>query len=164
MKSSNFCISIFMEEIKDRVKQVMDRENLTAGAFADSIGVSPATITHILNGRNKYPSTEVLLRLHNRYPDVSMQWLLLGEGDGVSAPTIGQEGLFNEDERAVNPTNDTEFSENRKEMGFKDSRKDVKEPVIQEIIYKERPVRKITEIRIFFDDNTYETFTPTKNP
>ena len=37
-----------------------------------------------------------------------------------------------------------------------------KEVVKQEIIYKERPPRKITEIRIFFDDNTYETFKPEK--
>lgn len=35
-----------------------------------------------------------------------------------------------------------------------------KETVKQEVIYKERPPRKITEIRIFFDDNTYETFKP----
>ena len=153
-----------MEEIKDRVKQVMDRENLTAGAFADSIGVSPATITHILNGRNKYPSTEVLLRLHNRYPDVSMQWLLLGEGEGIEMSSITPESLFNESESGVNATSDAGIPENRKEMGLKDIRKDVKEAVVQEVIYKERPVRKITEIRIFFDDNTYETFTPTKNP
>ncbi|MBR3013911.1 MAG: helix-turn-helix transcriptional regulator [Bacteroidaceae bacterium] len=153
-----------MEEIKDRVKQVMDRENLTAGAFADSIGVSPATITHILNGRNKYPSTEVLLRLHNRYPDVSMQWLLLGEGEGIDMPSITPESLFNESESGVNATSDAGFSKNCKEMGLRDIRKDVKDAVVQEVIYKERPVRKITEIRIFFDDNTYETFTPTKNP
>ncbi|MDO4186501.1 MAG: helix-turn-helix transcriptional regulator [Bacteroidales bacterium] len=153
-----------MEEIKDRVKQVMDRENLTAGAFADSIGVSPATITHILNGRNKYPSTEVLLRLHNRYPDVSMQWLLLGEGEGIDMPSITSESLFNESESSVNATTDSGMPENRKEMGLRDIRKDDKETVVQEVIYKERPVRKITEIRIFFDDNTYETFTPTKNP
>lgn len=153
-----------MEEIKDRVKQVMDRENLTAGAFADSIGVSPATITHILNGRNKYPSTEVLLRLHNRYPDVSMQWLLLGEGEGIEMSSITPESLFNESESGLNATTDAGIPENRKEMGLKDIRKDVKEAVVQEVIYKERPVRKITEIRIFFDDNTYETFTPTKNP
>ena len=153
-----------MEEIKDRVKQVMDRENLTAGAFADSIGVSPATITHILNGRNKYPSTEVLLRLHNRYPDVSMQWLLLGEGEGIEMSSITPESLFNESESGVNATTDAGIQENRKEMGLRDIRKDAKETVVQEVIYKERPVRKITEIRIFFDDNTYETFTPTKNP
>ena len=34
--------------------------------------------------------------------------------------------------------------------------------VKQEIIYKEQPVRKITEIRIFFDDNTFEIFRPEK--
>ena len=31
--------------IKDRFKMVMDREKLTAGAFAESIGVAQATIT-----------------------------------------------------------------------------------------------------------------------
>ena len=33
--------------IKDRFKMVMDREKLTAGAFAESIGVAHATISHI---------------------------------------------------------------------------------------------------------------------
>jgi len=37
-----------------------------------------------------------------------------------------------------------------------------KEIVKQEIRYIEKPARKITEIRIFFDDNTYETFRPEK--
>jgi hypothetical protein len=32
----------------------------------------------------------------------------------------------------------------------------------QEIIYRESPQRRITEIRIFFDDNTYEIFKPEK--
>ena len=36
------------------------------------------------------------------------------------------------------------------------------EPVRTEIVYRDRPQRKITEIRIFFDDNTYETFCPEK--
>lgn len=30
--------------IKDRLKMIMDREKLTAGAFAESIGVAQATI------------------------------------------------------------------------------------------------------------------------
>ena len=41
--------------IKDRFKMIMDREKLTAGAFAESIGVAQATISHILGPRNKYP-------------------------------------------------------------------------------------------------------------
>ena len=55
---------------------VMDREKLTAGAFAESIGVAQATISHILGPRNKYPSTEVILRLHQRYNDINLEWLL----------------------------------------------------------------------------------------
>ena len=59
--------------IKDRFKMVMDREKLTAGAFAESIGVAQATISHILGPRNKYPSTEVILRLHQRYNDINLE-------------------------------------------------------------------------------------------
>ena len=152
-----------MEDIKDRIKKVMDRENLSAGAFADSIGVSPATITHILNGRNKYPSTEVLLRLHNRYPDLSMQWLLLGEDQLPTNDNLALEGLAKVDEIAEKTIDDTASLENRKEIELRGTMKEQKEYVKQEVIYKERPIRKITEIRIFFDDNTYETFTPSRN-
>ena len=60
---------------------IMDREKLTAGAFAESIGVAQATISHILGPRNKYPSTEVILRLHQRYNDINLEWLLTGQGE-----------------------------------------------------------------------------------
>ena len=67
-------------DIKDRIKLIMEREQLTAGAFANAIGVSPATISHILGGRNKIPSTEVILLIHHRYPDIHLEWLMTGEG------------------------------------------------------------------------------------
>ena len=63
--------------IKDRFKMIMDREKLTAGAFAESIGVAQATISHILGSRNKYPSTEVILKLHQCYKAVSYTHLTL---------------------------------------------------------------------------------------
>ena len=70
---------------------VMDREKLTAGAFAESIGVAQATISHILGPRNKYPSTEVILRLHQRYNDINLEWLLTGKGNMSNNPefTLG---------------------------------------------------------------------------
>ena len=43
-------------------------------------------------------------------------------------------------------------------MPLKTSENTYKEPVKEEIRYIERPPRKITEIRIFFDDNTFEIF------
>jgi hypothetical protein len=37
-----------------------------------------------------------------------------------------------------------------------------KEIVREEVKYIEKPARRITEIRIFFDNGTYETFRPEK--
>lgn len=151
--------------IKDRFKMVMDREKLTAGAFAESIGVAQATISHILGPRNKYPSMEVILRLHQRYSDINLQWLLTGEGNMSNNPDLSENDDFDYPlftENTENPSNGPEESENRKEMTAKTLPNEPKEIVKQEIIYKERPPRKITEIRIFFDDNTYETFKPEK--
>ena len=146
---------------------IMEREKLTAGAFAESIGVAQATISHILGPRNKYPSTEVILRLHQRYSDINLEWLLTGQGNmsndaDASATTPENIGadypLFAE--KAENASQGTDEAENRKERPLSKPVNASKEIVKQEIIYKERPPRKITEIRIFFDDNTYETFKP----
>lgn len=153
--------------IKDRLKMIMDREKLTAGAFAESIGVAQATISHILGERNKYPSTEVILRLHQRYSDINLEWLLTGKGEmskdssssTASCPDFDYH-LFAEN--AENPSNGTDKTENRKEIALGTPQNSPNSIVRQEVIYKEKPAKKITEIRIFFDDNTYEIFKPEK--
>ena len=153
----------FVMSIKDRFKMVMDREKLTAVAVAESIGVAQATISHILGPRNKYPSTEVILRLHKSYNDINLEWLLTGKGNMSNDADSTGTGGFDYPLFADNPENLSERTggpEYRKEIALESSQKQGKEIVKQEIIYKERPPRKITEIRIFFDDNTYETFKP----
>lgn len=148
--------------IKDRFKMIMEREKLTAAAFAESIDVAQATISHILGNRNKYPSTEVILKLHKKYNDINLEWLLTGEGNMSTNPTEPNNN-FDYPLFAENPQNPSIYQvdeKNRKEMPLEDDRIRHKETVRQEIIYKEKPSRKITEIRIFFDDNTYETFKP----
>ncbi len=154
--------------IKDRLKMIMEREKLTTGAFAESIGVAQATISHILRERNKYPSTEVILRLHQRYSDINLEWLLTGEGEmsnGTSSPAAASPDsnypLFTVD--AGNPSDDgTHKTENRGETTSATPQNSPNNIVRQEVVYKEKSVKKITEIRIFFDDNTYEIFKPEK--
>lgn len=148
--------------IIDRLKLILERVNLTPGNFADKIGVAPATISHILSGRNKYPSAEVMLRLHETFPDIDLNWLLTGEGTLVKddPDSMFTGSLFGDN--LLNATKSTAESENRKENSL-ETEKNTDNPIVkQEIIYKEKPVRKIAEIRIFFDDGTYETFTPNK--
>ena len=149
--------------IIDRLKLILERVNLTPGNFANKIGVAPATIAHILSGRNKYPSAEVMLRLHETYPDIDLNWLLTGEGTLVKddPDSMFTGSLFGGDD-ALNSPRRTAEPENRKENALETPKIDDNTIVKQEIIYKEKPARNIAEIRIFYDDGTFETFTPNK--
>jgi hypothetical protein len=110
-----------------------------------------------------------VMKVHQTYNYVNLEWLLYGRGEMLAsaeesslASSNGdyQPSLF--DENPVNPSKETITLENRKEMALRSTGNTPKEIVKQEIRYIEKPARKITEIRIFFDDNTYETFRPEK--
>ena len=146
----------------ERFQQIISSLNLSAGTFADQIGVSPGTISHILSGRNKYPSTEVILRIHETFPQINLSWLLTGEGesgfDQVNSKPI--DSALNRHENSILPAEEESTANNCKENELRSMLSSRYPSNQQQVIYKERPQRKITEIRIFFDDNTYETFTP----
>ncbi|MCD7899091.1 MAG: helix-turn-helix domain-containing protein [Bacteroides sp.] len=154
-------------EIKDRINLVMENENMKSGTFAESLGMIQSTLSHILTGRNK-PSLEVIMKIHKKYPYINLEWLLYGTGEMMAeekspSSSISQgnlPSLF--DQNPVNPSSFTAELKNRKEIALETTEKAPKETVIQEIKYIEKPHRKITEIRIFFDDNTYEIFRPEK--
>lgn len=145
-------------DIKDRIKMIMERENMTSGAFAESISIQQSTLSHILNGRNN-PSLDVIMKVHQRYNYILLEWLLYGKGSMMQNDITGvdfQSSLF--DENPINPSNESGGAENRKEMALRSAESSIKDSVKQEVRYIEKPHRRITEIRIFFDDNTYETF------
>lgn len=155
-------------ELKDRIRMIMEREKVPPRVFAETIGVQQSTLSHILNDRNK-PSLEVVMKVHQTYHYVNLEWLLYGQGEMIAgsasvAPSQAhsdyQPSLF--DENLVNSSKESMGLENRKEMALRSSENTSKEIVKQEVRYIEKPVKKITEIRIFFDDNTYETFRPEK--
>ena len=148
--------------MKERIAQIIQKEDMTAAQFAEKIGISPSSLSHILSGRNN-PSLEVVMKIHKACDYISLDWLLYGEGqmetDVDSDNNIHYTpSLF--DENPVNSSKEPFNPENRKEIALEAPVNTPKEIEKQEIIYKERPPKKITEIRIFFDDNTYETFKP----
>ena len=128
-----------MMTIIDRLRMILERVNLTPGNFADKIGVAPATISHILSGRNKYPSAEVMLRLHETYPDIDLNWLLTGEGTLIKddPDSMFTGSLFGDN--LINATKSAAEAENRKENTL-ETANNVDNPVVkQEIIYKRLP-------------------------
>ncbi len=62
-----------------RIDQILKFYDLSASAFADTIGVQRSSISHLLAGRNK-PSLEFVLKVVSSFPDVDLYWLLFGKG------------------------------------------------------------------------------------
>lgn len=150
--------------MKDRIEAIMKREHMTPSSFAESIEIQRSTLTHILRGRNN-PSLDVVMKIHQRFKYVNLDWLLYGNGNMINQEKTSddlQHSLFDENEEIKPiPQVDLEYC---KEMPLKTAENTYKEPVKEEIRYIERPPRKITEIRIFFDDNTFEIFKGEKMP
>lgn len=64
--------------INDRIKLIMKANKMNAAQFADTIGVKPANLSHILSGRNK-PSMDFLEKVISTFDNVNASWLLTGE-------------------------------------------------------------------------------------
>ena len=135
--------------------------------FAEKIDISPSSLSHILNGRNK-PSLEVVMKIHKACSYVNLLWLLYGEGemempaDNQNVEDSGISGMMMLGENPIFVSYGAEERENRKEMEVRTPVFAPKEIVREEVKYIEKPAKKITEIRIFFDNGTYETFRPDK--
>ena len=61
--------------MEEKLRILMQNENLTASKLAEILEVKPAAISHILSGRNK-PSFELLCKIVNRFPQINPYWLL----------------------------------------------------------------------------------------
>ena len=86
--------------MKERIKKIMEIEQLTSTRFADRLQINRAVISHILNGRNN-PSLEVVTRILAEMEYINPEWLLNGTGsiykEGVDPDTIGnQPDLFHQ--------------------------------------------------------------------
>ena len=69
--------------IVSRIEEVRKNHQLTAASFATKIGVQRSAISHILSGRNK-PSLEFLMKIHDSFEEVNLEWLILGKPTPLS--------------------------------------------------------------------------------
>ena len=154
--------------MKDRIRQIMEGQHMTQQTFAQFIGMSPASLSSIFNGRTR-PTINIVEAVTNKLPKISTDWLLFGTGsmyvaeqsnsaqhpvaDGI---TDSNQMLVFEDESSTPPT--SFFDGNKGQGGYQNSQE--KEKINMK--YIDKPQRKITEIRVFYDDKTWETFSPDK--
>lgn len=84
-------------DLVSRLKLYMDRKGIAISVFADNCRIPRPTMSQILNGRNKKISDELISKIHMAYPDLSVLWLMFGEGDMTTDSNIKiSEGYFDQ--------------------------------------------------------------------
>lgn len=167
-----------------RLKGFIDSESLSHSQFADRCGIPRPSLSQLLSGRNKKISDVLVGQIHKAFPDLSILWLLFGEGPMLVAgsavgsdntqqlnsgiPTLdlfsdaeknpdGQSGsVLNTNVRALN-----RVSDDPKSTDYVRIEADLKIAELQMQIdkMKQNP-RKVTHITVYYDDSTFETFYP----
>lgn len=137
--------------MKDRIYQLMKQQSMSQKEFANELCIAEGTLSSIFSGRTK-PSNNIVYSIHERFPEVSISWLMFGEGEmnGTNASTSS----------LVSPSTPTPSANSTTPDLFQGATlQPTLQPQVKEIIkYTDKPQRKITEIRVFFDDGTYQTF------
>ena len=148
--------------MKDRIKEIMENENLSPAKFADQLEINRAVVSHILNGRNN-PSLDVVTKILSEMNYINSDWLLNGIGsmykEGYSAPKGKNErSLFNTD--VTVEKGNKEDSEYAKENSTKSTNPTHNAADMQHVSQALGNTREVKQIIIYYTDNTFETFTP----
>ncbi|MDE7402603.1 MAG: helix-turn-helix domain-containing protein [Muribaculaceae bacterium] len=64
-----------------RLKGFIEHLGLSYSVFADECGVPRPSLSQILSGRNKKISDVLIRQIHQAFPELSISWLLFGEGN-----------------------------------------------------------------------------------
>ena len=75
------------ESFLKRLEVIMLNNQLSAAAFAERIGVQRSSVSHILSRRNK-PSLDFMLKIHEHFREVDLDWLLLGNSKQKSSAPL----------------------------------------------------------------------------
>lgn len=166
--------------LNERIARVIEYSELSPSEFAELIEVQRSNISHITSGRNK-PSLDFLIKIKEKFPELDWDWLINGTGtmliekpkespsklNSTSLPDLFS--LINDDnfgldespkkEKLTAPQSDIAGS-----LPMEDEISDSQQlekaspvPVAQPVSEK---VPKVKNIVIFYEDGTFESFTP----
>lgn len=175
--------------MKDRIRKVMESQRMSQQEFADFIHISPASLSSIFTGRTR-PTLAIVEAIKNSLPDISTDWLLFGHGDmfvsdGAAQEQSPQNAASKADD--INNVTDAESvldfdgayaASSTPQVGCGAVKKNSASSLGRQVsavspkaeieMLQERVKnidisrRSITEIRIFYSDQTWETFVPKK--
>ena len=145
--------------MKDRIISLMKHLGMSQKVFAAEICISEGALSSIFSGRTK-PTLNTVSNIHERFPEVNMDWLIDGKGEMFSSslPVHGQADI-GEASSAVAPQMGIPI-----QAGFAEQLTGTQQMPLQSSFLQadakklDKPLRRIAEIRVFYDDGTFETF------
>jgi transcriptional regulator with XRE-family HTH domain len=151
----------------NRIKQIIDKEKLSPTQFASEIGVQRSALSHVLSGRNN-PSLDFMMKIKTRYPEINLDWLLLGKGK-MTGSIEKKETLHPKTpkkETKTEKSNEIQFKVKQDELDqvvkSKIDTKKEKLPGEEELIRREAVDDDPVQILLFYPDDTYKTYKPRK--
>jgi len=191
------------QNIALRLKLLIENLRISNSQFADECNISRPTLSQLLTGRNKKVSDVIIAQIHNTYPNLSILWLMFGEGcmwnsDSSNRNTPNEEDDQNKQIYCQNYTDPINIC-NNDNIGISDNSEIIENQTIQDISGKckelstntdhaviqdvvnddviaqiknsvllsdlaknTKKTRKVTQITIYYDYSTFETFYPEK--
>ena len=167
--------------MKDRIQQIMIHLGMNQQEFSQATGIAPASLSSIFTGRTS-PTLKHAEALHNYLPDLDMDWLLFGKGemmkrkeaDGADAnpaepasstgssfgtpmqfafpPVPGAGSASDQAAQGTSPVSYPGAMDGMNAASY------VPQIPVEYLKKFDTKPRRIAEIRIFFDDGTFEVF------
>lgn len=176
-------------DIVSRLKDFREHLNMSVTQFADVCNIPRPTMSQLLSGRNKKVSDELLRKFHQQFPQLNLMWLLFGEGDMLQSGNFETSGPKDTSFSAQDTTDQSDPQEIKEPIDFNipfdESESEnletetppfpgieshrifpVKESVDPEkpqpttISFNSDSERKIVNIIVYYNDNSFESFVP----
>lgn len=158
-----------------RIKSVISALGLSDSQFADRCSISRPTLSLLLAGKNKKISDVMLSQIHEAFPQVSILWLLFGEGEMFKKENSEISDTESEPENSKFPDKSTYDEEQLNLVSLKQLEKVIQDVVnksfessqstLENLVLKIQQseiIRKANKITVYYDDSTFETFIPEK--
>lgn len=170
-----------------RLKVFMEHINVPSSQFADLCKIPRPSFSQLLTGRNQKVSDVLVRKIHATYPELSILWLMFGEGtmlasegkvDALEGPSDSSdpmkkaENRFDRSESSGNGQSKTIYSNVK---GLTDSENKSNSIIYQQLEESKKILelqmqienmqknpRRVTQITVYYDDSTFETFVPAK--
>lgn len=161
--------------MKDRIRQIMEAQHMTQQVFAEFIGTTPATLSGIFNDRTR-PTLNIVEAIKKKIPDINTDWLMFGTGQMFlhsSTPSnnpksaqadprqTGSQGIDQMIDFGL-PSSPTPQSVLPTASSYNSVRNTPQILLRDEVKNLDKPQRRVTEIRVYYDDQTWESFVPSK--